>query len=356
MSGAGGRSSVEWRVVIVVLVVLFVASLMLLGHVYAPLTVAFVLAYLLDPVVTKLKKLGLSRDIAVPLTLVVFFVLLTAAGMAIIPKIIAQGQELVSRLPAVYQGVTGALAPVSLKYLGYNVFQDIDKFVADVGTPSTLVSPVGNLLKGVFTHTFRFITALLGLLIIPLMSYYLLRDFPTIFSEVLYLIPKRHHRTAAEIRAQLHTVLGGFIRGQLVVSTILAVYYGLAFAALRVELAVVLGLLAGFLNIVPYVGIASVIVLTFLIAFVHAATTGTYVGLAIIFAVGMGMEGSFLTPRIVGRKVGLSPLTLIIALLVGGELMGLKGMLIAVPLAAIGRVFLSVFLDHYRDSEGFKRA
>jgi predicted PurR-regulated permease PerM len=188
------------------------------------------------------------------------------------------------------------------------------------------------------------------------MAYYLLRDFPAIYGKFLYLVPKRHHKTVAEFRQRLHGVLGGFIRGQLVVSMILASYYCTAFAILRLDLALVLGLMAGFFNIVPYLGILTVIVLTITIALIHGASSAKLAGLAIVFVLGMGAEGSFLTPRIVGRKVGLSPLMLILALLVGGELKGLTGMLIAVPIAAIAKVFLNYFIDHFRETEAFKRA
>lgn len=338
----------------------FFASLLVFDQVYASLTVAFVLAYLLDPVVGKLDKHGLARRWAVPLTLIVFFVLLTLAGAVVIPKILAQGRELLLRLPKVYYGIASALGPSSERYLGYNVFHDVDTLLTSFGEPSQLMKPIGGVVGGVvgnvFTTTFRFVTALLGALIIPLIAYYLLIDFPHLYGKFLYVVPKRHHKMLSEIRTRLHGVLGGFIRGQLVVSTILSAYYCAAFAVLRLELALVLGLLAGFFNIIPYLGIISVLVLTLLIAFIHGAPLPTYLGIALVYAVGMGFEGSFLTPRIVGRRVGLGPLTLILALLVGGQLLGLAGMLLAVPLAAVGKVFVNVILEKYRGSDAFNRA
>lgn len=335
--------------------VLFVASLFFLSHVYASLTIAFVLAYLLEPIVAKLAGWGLKRTWGVPITLGVFFVVIGLGGMAIVPKILAQGRELVQRLPAVYLGATDALEPLSEKYLGYNAFTDVNKLVASLGSPTTLVEPLSGILQEVFSHTFRLVTAVLGLLIIPLMAYYLLRDFPSLYRKFVYVLPTRHHRMAAEIRNRLDQVLGGFIRGQLVVSTLLSVYYGAALALLGIKLAVVLGLMAGFFNVVPYLGILSVLTLTLLIALIHGVGGATLLGVVIVFAIGMSMEGSFLTPRIVGRKVGLSPLTLIVALLVGGELLGLVGMLLAVPLAAILNVFIGYALERYRASEVFTR-
>lgn len=342
--------------VIVALLALFGLSLAYLNHVYASLTIAFVLAYLLEPVVSKLEKLGLARAFGVPLTLAVFFVALILAGVAIVPKLVAQGRDLVDRIPIAYASIAAQLGPAAEYYLGFDVFHDFGTLMEQVAGNKNLATPITGILQNVFTHTFRFISAILGLLIIPLMAYYLLRDFPKIFRKFLQLVPVRYQKTVDEVRGRLDGVLGGFIRGQLVVSAILSAYYAIAFAVLKLQLALVLGLMAGFFNIVPYLGITTVLVLTLLISFIHGAPPSTFIAIGVVFAVGMAVEGSFLTPRIVGRRVGLSPLMLIIALLVGGELSGLVGMLLAVPIAAILKVIVSVMLDHYRKSDSYNRA
>ncbi|MEW6056627.1 MAG: AI-2E family transporter [Bdellovibrionota bacterium] len=344
------------KIIAVIGFVVFVASVVTLSKVYASLTIAFVLAYLLDPLIEKLEKKGLSRDWGVPLVLVLFFALIALGGVLIIPKLIGQGRELVSRLPQVYYELTSKLGPLSMQYLGQNVFSDIDQLVLNLGDPKALAQPLGNFLRDVFSQTFKFVTTILGLLIVPLLAYYLLHDYPHIYAKFLSIVPRRHHKLVTEIRDRLDTVLGGFLRGQLVVSSILSFYYGVAFTFLRVELSLVLGLMAGFFNVIPYLGILSVIVLTFLIALIHNAAVSTYIGLGVVFAIGMAIEGSVLTPRIVGRKVGLGPLTLIVALLIGSELLGLVGMLLAVPFAAIAKVFIDVALSRYRSSETFKRS
>src|SRR5262245_20377733 len=124
-----GLLRLNLRTVILLGAALFVASLFFISHVYASLTIAFVLAYLLEPVVAELEKRGLDRAWGVPLTLVLFFVALFAATMGILPKLFAQGRELIQRLPTVYYGVANALAPYSEQYLGYNVFRDVDKLL-----------------------------------------------------------------------------------------------------------------------------------------------------------------------------------------------------------------------------------
>lgn len=335
---------------------LFILSLFYLGRVYASLTIAFVLAYLLDPLVEKIVKKGVRRDVAALFILGVFFLLLVLGGLAVAPKLFAQARELLSRLPKVYYSVTNALTPLSLQYLGYDVFHDVNALVASLDDPTAIVKPLSGFVQSLFSRTFKVITTILGFLIIPLLAYYVLYEYPAFYKKLMHYVPHRHHKMGNQLRDRLDAVLGGFIRGQLVVSSILSAYYASAFALLGIELSLVLGLMAGFFNVIPYLGILSVLVLTFLIAFIHGATLGTYVGLGVVFAVGMGVEGSFLTPRIVGRKVGLGPLTLIISLLVGGELLGLVGMVLAVPMAAIAKVFLDVYMDRVRSSESFKGA
>lgn len=330
---------------------LFLVSAVWLSRIYAFLTVAFVLAYLLDPIVEKLSERKIPRSVGALVTLFVFLAGVALGFVAIVPRILAQGEQLFQRLPQFYNGAVQWLTPISEKYIGMDVFNELDRYFLGNGQAAP---PIGGLVQGVVSQTFHLVTTILGVAIIPLLAYYLLRDYSSLYGKFLYVVPKRCHKTVNEIRGRLHAVLGGFIRGQLVVSTILAAYYSAAFMILRIELWMVLGLMAGFLNMIPYVGILGVFALTLVLALLHGASTTKVIIVMIVFGVGMAAEGSVLTPRIVGRKVGLGPLTLIVALLVGGELLGFVGMLLAVPVAAIAKVFIDYFLDHYRNSEAFR--
>jgi predicted PurR-regulated permease PerM len=122
----------------------------------------------------------------------------------------------------------------------------------------------------VFSTTVQVVTTVLGLLIIPLMAYYLMRDYPSIERNITSLFPRRYRKSVSDIKIRLHHVFGGFVRGQLGVSSILAVYYSIALTIAGVELSLVLGLMAGFFNIIPYVGILSVLLLTLFVGVVHA--------------------------------------------------------------------------------------
>lgn len=340
---------------LVLITVLFWWSLIHLSYVYACLTVAFILAYLLDPLVTSLTKFKLSRGLGSLMVLVVFFIFMSLIVVGVSPKLISQGRELGARLPKIYYSVSHKIGPLSEKYFGHNILVDVDQAVSAINAePSKLVKPIGTILGRVFSTTFRMISTILGLLIIPLLAYYLLRAFPHIYADLESIIPRRHQKLLSELRTRLHAVFGGFLRGQLVVSLILSFYYFIALSILRLDLALVLGLMAGFFNIIPYLGIATALVLTLFVALIHGAALPIFIAIAGIFTFGMAVEGSILTPKIVGKRVGLGPLALILALLVGGQLKGIVGMLLAVPIAAIAKVFLNVTLAHYRNSVFYK--
>lgn len=335
-----------WKGFLIFLAI-FIASIFYLGRVYAVLSVAFILSYLLEPIVGYLTKKKLDRTLASILVLILFFTFITLASVLIFPKIFTQGRELFLKLPTAYQNLVDWLGPLSEKYIGYNIFMNFNQALENIGKPTELVSPIGGVVGRLFSTTFKFITSFLSLLIIPLLSFYLLREFPHLYRKtVKKMLHVRYHALSEEIKKRLNTVLGGFIRGQLVVSAILSAYYITALTIIGLDLSLVLGLLAGFLNVIPYIGISIALISSLLIALVHGFTTGGFISIIVVYAIGMVAEGAVITPKVLGNKVGLSPLALIVALLIGGELFGIVGMVIAIPVAAVVKVFTELFLEH----------
>ncbi|HRK02348.1 MAG TPA: AI-2E family transporter [Oligoflexia bacterium] len=208
-----------------------------------------------------------------------------------------------------------------------------------------MASPFSSILGNVLSSVAGVLTGVLGLFVIPLLAFYLLRDFPKLGGRLMRIIPRNKQRMVQDLRDRLDLVLGGFLRGQLLVSGLLSTYYVFAFLVLGIDLALVLGVLAGVLNLVPYVGIMIVIAMTTLLALLHGATAATFIALGIVFAIGMAVEGVFLTPKIVGNRVGLRPLSILIALMCGGELFGFVGMLLAIPTAATVKVFIEYWIE-----------
>ncbi|MGE4234304.1 MAG: AI-2E family transporter [Bacteriovoracia bacterium] len=343
-----------------ILVGLFLSTFYLLPHFYFCLISAFVTAYLLEPLVEFLEKKKVPRYLGSLLGITILTFVIVAAIVVIAPKIVQQGRELVRKIPQFLEHLKIVLARLSDRHLGYNAFEDIDQWInslftsGDVSTSGGMIRPLGGLVGNVFSTTLKAVSSTLGLLVIPLMSFYMLNSFPNIWKKIEQLTPYRYKKTVNELQKKLNEVTGGFIRGQLLVASILSLYYVTMFTILRLDLSLLLGVLAGFLNIIPYVGIASVFALTIVASLIQEVSGSQLLVIVLTFAVGMSIEGMILTPKIVGKKVGLSPLLIIMSLLVGVELLGLAGALFAIPSAAIANVFISFGVEWYRKSKFYK--
>jgi predicted PurR-regulated permease PerM len=214
-----------------------------------------------------------------------------------------------------------------------------------------LVNQVAVFLSHAFTSTLRFFLALLGYLIIPIYLFYLLRDFDRMKDALIDLVPYRWRRSTISVGLEINDVLGGFIRGQLTVCMILAVIYSFGLLFIGIDMPFVIGIMSGVAFIIPYLGTLLGIIVAGTMAAVKFHDFLHPVLVIGMFGLVQALEGSVITPRMVGDRVGLHPLGTIIAVLVGGELFGFFGLLLAVPVAASGNVLLNHALNRYRRSE-----
>ena len=205
--------------------------------------------------------------------------------------------------------------------------------------------------RSMLERSFRVVTGtvgtLVGLLVIPVIAYYLLAEFDDVKRAILGWVPRPYQRRVAEKAAVVDELVSGFVRGQLLVCLLLGLLYGAGFAAIGVDLAIGIGFASGLLAIIPYVGGAFALGSASLLCLLE---WGVDLHLALVvgwYLVVQTLEGFVLTPRIVGRSVGMHPVTVIVALLIGGDLLGFLGLLIAVPLAAVVQVFLRDGLEAY---------
>jgi len=335
--------------------------LYLIRPVVIPFLLALLLAYFLDPAADVLEKRGMPRSAAVAL---VFAAFVLGAGLLLAFLVPAVKQELVlvkKDLPEYARRLTELFPASLLDWLGISKGQDLESLLnrALEGARNLSIDVLKQLLlflSRAFTSTFSFLLAVLGYLIIPVYLFYLLRDFDRIKDGMLKLIPPRHRQDVVEVAGEVDSVLGGFIRGQLLVCLVLAVLYSVGLMMIGVDLALLIGILSGAAFVIPYLG---TILGTALAGLMAVAKFHDLLHPAMVvgwFCLVQALEGTVITPRLVGNRVGLHPLGTILAVLAGGELFGFLGLLLAVPVTASANVLFRHFVARYRKSDFFGSA
>lgn len=339
-------------------VVLLVYSL---GAVFLPVTIALLLAYLFDPLVAPLERRGMNRSLAI---LLVFSAILILLGALTGFFAASLGEE--------FRNVQINLPEYANRLYGY-IPQKV-KVYLDIETPEKVYARINGALSGLkgasaevfretfifvkkaFASTLAFILAVLGYLITPVYLYYLLKDLPQMKNGIIGVVPERYREGFLEKSREINELLSAFVRGQLSVCAILAVLYSIGLYFIGIDLAVAIGTLAGITFIIPYFGTIIGIILSMTMALLKFHDLLHPLLCLGWFALVQALEGGVITPRIVGNKVGLHPVVTILALLVGGQLFGIIGMLLAVPVTAVLRVFSRSILDCYRNSSYYRGA
>lgn len=324
-----------------------------LASIYIPILVSYFFAFLLNPVVSRLDKRGLGRFGPSILLLSLFFITLALILVLMIPRLITQLRELIDQLPQIISSLTALLSPYSVQYFGYDIFGDWQRFVQEM-LPQIRDLPTQEIVGSFFSGTLRALGAIASVLIVPILTFYLLKDYPYWNSSIEHLVPRRHLPAYHEVTRRMSVVLGGLIRGQLLVCLILASYFAIALGAIGVKLSMILGLMAGLLNLIPFVGMLAAMSISILLAILGGGGVTMCAGIVGVFLVGNLVEGTLLTPRIVGKQMGISPLTIILAILAGGELLGVLGMLLALPVTAMVKVVGGYCLEQYFASQYYK--
>jgi len=316
------------------------------------LVIGYSIAYVLDPVLTKLEQRGASRPFGLIVILVVGALSLVLLVVTALPTIAREFADLTGNLPQYMEKAKSALLPYLEQIKPYlpedleaqlskeSILELVSKYGAEVGQ-NILLGAWSALIKG-YSLALTFI----NLLILPFIIYYLAVDFHMIHQRALLLFPFLKRERVAAIAKEVDQYVSSYVRGQLTVGIILAVLYGTGLAIIGVELWFVLALIAGLGNLVPYVGFFIGIVLSSVMALV---TFGDFTHLALVwglFILVQTLESTLITPKIVGDKVGLSPLVIILALLAGGSMFGLLGVFLAVPVVALLRV-LGTHFHHW---------
>ncbi|MBT8040107.1 MAG: AI-2E family transporter [Xanthomonadales bacterium] len=334
-----------------------------LAPIITPFAVSAGLAYLGDPLVDRFEKLHffrwrVNRTVAVTLVFILISMVLTLILLIIVPLLIRQLQELIQRAPEVAEWLVGTAVPWVEARLGFNIVTVEPEVLFE--TARNYWKEAGTAVLGVLGTVSRSGQAaihwVLNLVLIPVVTFYLLRDWDKLIDGIRRLLPRALEPTVAQIAHEIDEVLGAFIRGQLLVMTGLGLIYAIGLWAVGLDLAFVIGMGAGLLSIVPYLGtFVGVLAAVIAVLFQFGDLWHLLLVLA-VFGVGQSAESMFLTPLLVGDRIGLHPVTVIFAVLAGGQLFGFLGILLALPVAAALNVLVRHLNDRYRASHLYTRA
>ncbi len=314
----------------------FILLLWLLRGILLPFVAGLAVAYLLDPFADWLEERGFSRLLATSIITVIFVLLIVAFLVLLVPLLYEQTVALVESLPKIADRVQEWLMHLNQGRLGEvlsgttDIRQTIDK--AGAGLVSWALSALGEVWKqGV---------AIIGLaslaVITPIVAFYMLLDWDNMVARVDELLPREHAMTIRGLFREMDAVLAGFVRGQGTVCLVLGTFYAVGLSLAGLNLGLVVGLGAGIISFIPYVGTISGFLVATLLAILQFGPQD-YVSIGIVvgvFVIGQFVEGNFLTPKLVGSRVGLHPVWVMFALFAFGALFGFVGVLLAVPIAA----------------------
>ncbi|MBD8879013.1 AI-2E family transporter [Rhodanobacter sp. 7MK24] len=342
----------RWQMLAIIAVIGFL--LWRLAPMLTPFVVAAMLAYLGDPLADRLERLHMGRTLAVTIVFLVLLLLLGGALLLLIPLISHQVENLIQNVPRYVDWAEHTAWPwLQVKlHLDPRTF-DSDQLIATIKEHIGSVGGVAGLVLGKVSRSgLGFVLWLTNLVLVPVVAFYLLRDWDRLVAAIDRLLPRSIEPTIAHLARETNAVLGAFVRGQLLVMLALGVYYGGSLSLVAgLSVGALIGMVAGLLSFVPYLGFITGFGAAIIAALVQYGDWNHVLIVCGVFVVGQLLEGYVLVPKLVGEKIGLHPVAVIFAVLAGGELFGFLGVLLALPAASVVMVLLHYLMERYRLSE-----
>ena len=330
----------------IALAVLFLL-LLLLGSVILPFLVGGALAYFLDPVADRLQRWGLSRVAATTVITLVGLLAMVLLVLAVIPTLIQQTSALINAAPEIAKRLQGFL------------IEKFPELTDSTSTMRTTLAEIGAaiqakgaaLAQGVLTSALSLLSAVVFIVVVPVVTFYMLLDWDHMLARIDAMLPRDHAPVVRRLAGEINDALSAFVRGQLTVCVALGTFYATALMLVGLQFGLVVGAIAGAITFIPYIGALVGGVLAIGLALFQFWGDWVSIGLvAGVFGFGQFLEGNVLTPKLVGKSVGLHPVWLMFALSVFGSLFGFVGMLVAVPVAAAMGVLIRFAISQYQGS------
>lgn len=344
------------RVYLVAVVALFLGVLIyVLQPILAPFLAGALFAYLGDPAVDWFERRGMKRTSAATLVFVLLSLFVLGMLFVTIPLLVHQLDTLSGKLPAIIDWLRTVVGPwlKSRFNLPGLILPAADMETALSGNWYSLGRVAGKVWMQIGSSSLAFLAWVAQLSLVPIVTFYLLRDWDVLLLKIRELIPVSALDTADALARECDEVLGAFLRGQLLVMMVLGVIYSLGLSLLGLELAMLVGSLAGLASIVPYMGFLVGIVAAGAAAFAQFGEISILIWVVLVFGIGQTIEGMLLTPMLVGGRIGLHPVAVIFAVLAGGQLAGFVGVLVALPVSAVVMVFLRRIHGSYQLSDWY---
>jgi predicted PurR-regulated permease PerM len=307
-----------------------------LAPILAPFLFAGILAYILDPLVEKLTRRGVPRTLSVVLVMLLLVLLLAGFMLVVLPLLYKETRLLIEKLPGFIDWLNTRAVPWLREKAGLDVPLDAEslkQMARDAFAQNEDLAK--SLLRSLGTGGLAVVAFFANLLLLPVVLFYLLRDWNALLANFDRLIPRRAHARALAMAQEIDTVLAEWLRGQLLVVLIMSIYYVTALWIARLDFALPVGLIAGLAVVVPYVGIALGLLLATVAALLQFDSVTGLLWVWLAIGIGQVLEGTVVTPLIVGERIGLHPVAVILALLAFGQVFGFFGVLLALPASAV---------------------
>lgn len=345
---------VRWKWLILIAVVVFV--LYMLGSSLTPFIVAALFAYLFNPLVERFERWGMSRTLAVSLLFVLLTLAFAGILIGLIPLIERQISNFIGQLPTWIDWFRANATPWFHDRFGLDVEIPDLRQITDTlqqywkeagGVATTIVAKVSK-------SGLAIVGWMLNLVIIPVAAFYLMRDWDLLVARVHALIPRSVEPTVSQLARESDKTLSSFLRGQLSVMIILGLIYGVGLWMVGISVGPLIGMIAGLISFVPYMGAIVGLAMGVIAAVVQYQDFFHVALVVVVFVIGQSLEGYFLVPKLVGESIGLHPVAVMFAILAGGELFGFVGVLVALPVAAVVMVVLRYLYGRYTESELYR--
>jgi predicted PurR-regulated permease PerM len=326
---------------------LFLVSLWFMGSVMLPFLVGGAMAYFLDPVADRLERLGMNRVAATSLISVLALVAVVLLVLAVIPTLVKQTTALINTAPEMVARLVAFLTERFPDLLDET--STVRQTLSDLG--KSIQTGGAAVLQGLLSSALGLISALIFVVVVPVVAFYLLLDWDHMVARIDMLLPRDHAPVIRVLASEIDRTLAAFVRGQLSVCLVLGAYYSIGMIAVGLQFGLLVGAAAGAITFIPYIGALFGGALALGLALFQFWGDWLSIGLvALVFGVGQFLEGNVLTPRMVGKSVGFHPVWLMFALSVFGAAFGFVGLLVAVPVAASIGVLTRFFMGQYQAS------